>query len=103
MVRVDIAGRAQSGDGVFLATVGGVHGYQERSLRASGDAEEGTSRRRGQTGLWGYLGDENRGGGVNICAQTTRAGDASCAVVEAKDAACAHAVSGPSSRQSKAK
>ena len=39
MVRVDIAGRAQSGDGVFLATVGRARGYQERSLRASGDAE----------------------------------------------------------------
>ena len=24
---------------------------------------EGTNLRRGQTGLWGYLGDENRGGG----------------------------------------
>ena len=45
-------------------------------------------------------GDENRGGGgVNIRAKTTRAQDASSAVVAAKEAAGMHAVFSPGSRQ----
>ena len=63
MVRVVIAGRAKSGNGVFPALSGVRMPAQERSLRASGDAEEGTNRGRGQTGLCGYRGGENREGG----------------------------------------
>ena len=62
MVRVDIAGRAQSGDGVFLGLSGARTATYGVVAPGKGRCGGGTSRGRGQTGLWGYLGDENRGG-----------------------------------------